>query len=124
NGSNWNCNCHDNGTGLVHNGTFEGPWPIRNVAPFDDFVSGPVHEPNGAELYVTNCKACHNGTVDVANDIVTGMTMGGVPTAVLTYDLTKAQIDTAIVNFGGLGMASLSSLTDEQRQKIADAVRL
>jgi hypothetical protein len=120
NGSNWNCNCHDNGTGLVHNGTFEGPWPARNVVPFDEFVSGPVHEPNGAEIYNTNCKACHFGTVDVANDKVTGMTLGGVPSVALTYDVDRAKIDQAITSF----MPQFSSMTSAERDKLAAAIQL
>jgi mono/diheme cytochrome c family protein len=62
NGSAWNCNCH--GPALVHNGTFDGPWPLHNT-PEDEYVDPPVpgNCGNGVTLYAQNCAICH-GALD------------------------------------------------------------
>jgi len=95
----FNCNCHSS-DGLVHNGTFEGPWPL-DALPEDGEVAPPPAGADGAALYASKCAACHG-------QLATSLKKG------VTYTRIKAGLLLPV-------MQSIS-LTDEQIHAIAKAL--
>ncbi|NTU42309.1 MAG: hypothetical protein HGA78_04505 [Nitrospirales bacterium] len=103
NGTAWNCNCH--GPAAVHNGTFDGPWPLHNT-PEDEYTTPPVpgNCGNGAALYAANCQVCH-----------------GALSSSTKRGRTEEQIEAAISTQAAMARLK-GKLTDAQLAEIACAL--
>jgi mono/diheme cytochrome c family protein len=98
----FNCSCHST-TGLVHNGTTDGPWPLDILPEAGEVPPTPPTGPDGAALYGSNCAMCHA-------PLATSTKAGA------TFD----RIKWGIVNLPV--MQSLSHLSDEAIHAIAKAL--